>query len=300
MDYKCIRQKELEDRIKYHEIENWKTEIFPDTYPESYNWLTDLLQNLEKARNSAAHLNDVLQQQADKLIETKENIDRIRFELANIPIACYLESKDRQRFFLVTQPDDGPPNQYEFDTKTLSINYSLESFTEGEVYWFFLTLAELNRCIPDYQQINPRIIPRSIITWSEQDSIVDWILQFASNNNETDTPQITQHGDSTEGIYWKLQVPKTQPTEESQPTIVENTTAIEESQPTIVDKTTAKDKILRFIQENGRNRENGITTTAEIIAQSFCERRTVFKALRSLQKENKIVKVGHGKYAPVT
>lgn len=301
MCHKYIRQKELEHRIKYHEIENWKTDIFPDTYPESYNWLTDLLQNLEETRNSAAHLNEVLQQQADKLIQTKENIDRIRFELAYIPVAACLEGKENEQFYLTVYSNDGASNDAEFDTKTFpknafSQNYSLDSLTVDKAYWFFFSLAELEICAPDYQHINPK----DIITWSEQDSIVDWIMQFASNNNETDTPQITQHGDSIEYIFWKLQLPKTQLTEESKPTIVENTTAIEESKPTIVDKTTAIDNILRLIQKNGRTRENGITTTAEILAQSYCKPRNVYKSLRLLEKENKIVKVGHGKYAPAT
>ena len=297
MCHKYIRQKELEHRIKYQEIENWKTEIFPDTYPESYNWLTDLLQNLEKARNSAAHLDEVLQQQADELIQTKENTDRIRFELANIPVAACLEGKDHELLTLKVYSNDGSPNYAEFDIKTFpKQNYSLHSLTVDKAYWFFITSAELYKCVPDHQHINPQ----DIITWSEHDSIVDWIMLFASNNNETDTPQITQHGDSIDYIFWKLHLAKTQPTKESQPTIVENTTAIEESKPTIVENTTAIDNILRLIQENGRTRENGITTTAEILAQSYCQERNVYKSLKLLEKENKIVKKGHGQYAPVT
>lgn len=297
MCHKYIRQKELEHRIKYHEIENWKTEIFPDTYPESYNWLTDLLQNLENARNSAAHLYEVLQQQADELIQTKENTDRIRYQLANIPVAACLEGKDNELLTLKMYSNNGAPNYAEFYTKTFpKQNFSLDSLTVDKAYWFFITLDELEKCSPDHQHINPK----DIITWSEQDSIVDWIRQFASNNNETDTPQITQHGDSIEDIFWRLQLSKTQLTKESQPTIVENTTAIEENQPTIVENTTAIDNILRLIQVNGITRENGITTTAEIIEQSYCKTRNVYKSLKLLQKENKIVKVGHGKYAPVT
>ena len=277
MDYKYITQKELNNRIEYQAIEKQETDI----YPESYYWLSSLMFNLVKVRNSEATLDIVLQQEADKLTQSKENRDRIQFELAHIPIEGCLEWKGKEQFTLAFHSNDENINYCDFNTNTFPKNafpqnHSLENLTEDNFYWFFLTLPALEICYPDYQHINPK----DIITWSEYDSIVHWIMQFASNNKQTITPQITQHGDSIEDIFWKLHLPKTQLTKESQPTIVK--------------KTTAKNRILRFIQEKG------MVTAAEIIAQSFCKRANVFKSLKSLEKENKIERIAHGKYIPVT
>ena len=295
MYHRTIFRKELEYRVDYQDIKYWKT----GACPKSFGWLASLLKELDSAEELETDLCKVLQKLADSPDQTKEDRDRIQFELAHVPVRGTVLWKEKKRFCVEfrggSNPIHWPFNTATFPQNALPEDCSLETLEVDSIHWFFFTLSELRQLrlasesSEPFRKVDPNRINDpiqmnrgAIKTWQEMDSIIRWVMQFASTNGESHNPQITRHEDSTEDVYWKLHLP-------IKPTI-ESTL---ETQSIQTRKMTAKDKILQFIQEQDE------VTTAQIETQQFCKRRYVYIVLKELIGEGKIVKLAHGRYMPV-
>ena len=231
MYYRTIFRKELEYRVKYQDIAYWRS----GARPESFTWLKSLLFDLDSAEDLEEDLCKVLQKLANKPSQTKEDIDRIRFELAHVPAQGRVLWKEEKRFCVEfrggSNPIHWPSNTATFPQNALPEDCSLETLEVDSIHWFFFTLSELRQLrlasesSEPFRKVDPNRINDpvqmnrgTIKTWQETDSIISWVMQFASTDGESDTPQITRHEDSTDGIHWKLHLP-TKPTIERQTTI---------------------------------------------------------------------------------
>ena len=123
--------------------------------------------------------------------------------------------------------------------------------------------------------------------WSETDSLVDAVCNFAENEAQKPSPQIECYTNSISGsIVCKFGVLDTQTSE--YPSL--NATTASDIEPIVPELVSAADEIYQFIRENGQ------VSTNQIQELGIVKRRQMFNVLKQLENESKIQKVGHGQY----
>lgn len=235
----------------------------------SDRFLTDVVNRTLEIREDTTRTQDKL----TTLLSTYQtDLDNIRFELARVPI----EFTVTQVIYRYTYY--GTP-QYQVGIQRGYFKYlpdandrpdyvpSLKEKKVGDRVW----------CLCSKQQANQLGAPE-IPTWSETDSIVDWITKSVTPTEREKAPII--------------QLPGKEPYIEKSRTIQTDTTPTPPPIQTETDLTPTQ-RIYRYI------RDTQPVTTAEILQQQFAGRSRTFAILKSLERDQKIEKKQHGVYNTV-
>ena len=243
-----------------------------DMQSVAFDWLAQLDTGLDSAKNKVQKVHAAFLD----AIRNNTDLEQVKWELARIPISFKLKyshqyypdikeelevmSVENKNHSFVVGTQDCPVNVFPNDTPDLDQCVKL-----GIPVWCYypVTLAHEKGI-------------EIVKTWTENDSLVDWLTDFLNIEDKEASIRIDNHRD-TENTCYTLYLPSET-----------NTDKLNTEQQDLA----PIEQIYHFICQHAPVR------TQKILAQNFDQRIQVFRHLKKLDRDNRIEKVRHGVYIP--
>jgi len=261
--YKTILyQSDITQRLGY----NFRQEFVSDKF----------LYLLHKKLEAAADNPTLLLQAFDTALSTyKTDLEKIRWELARCPVNFMVVNEIRYDPY--SYPQNKPyvglqrPRRA-FSVKDLqfedgALPRDISEYQNGSWVWFL------------YSAEQAKIIQQDTPSWAEDNSLVDWMIEFVKTDREKKVPRIVQQSDmlNIRVTSWAFYRASVEPLSDSAPDETVSST----------------DRIYHFIKTNAPVR------TRDILAQAFAGRSHTHRILKSLEAADRIEKAGHGIYKAI-
>lgn len=235
----------------------------------SDKFLSLLHEKLEAAADNPTLL---LQAFDTALSSYKTDLDRIRWELARCPVLFQVVNEIRY-----------DPYSYRQNTPYVGLQRVGRAFSVEDVQF---KEGALPRDISEYENMDTvwflysaeqaKMIQQDTASWSEDNSLVDWMIEFVNTDREREVPRIVKLAAllNIRVRSWAFYRASVEPLSATAPD--------ETASPT--------EHIFHFIQTNAPVR------TGDILAEGFAGRSHTHRILKSLEAADRIEKAGHGLY----